>query len=60
MPISIDIDCLKKLNEVANEIVLADLVFRGVKLFHEVDEGRKFQTFRIQLELSFQDLHVFV
>ena len=40
MPISIDIDCLEKFDEVAGEIILADLILWCVEFFHEVDESR--------------------
>lgn len=40
MPIAIDIDCLEKFDEVAREIILADLILGCVEFFHEVDESR--------------------
>ena len=39
MAIAIDIYRLEKLDEIADEVVLVDLVLGGVEPFHEVDEG---------------------
>ncbi len=39
MTISIDVYGLKKLNQIANKVILAYFVFGSVEFFHEIDEG---------------------
>ena len=39
MTVPVDIYRLEKLDEIADEVVLIDLVLGGVEPFHEVDES---------------------
>jgi hypothetical protein len=49
---------LEKLDEIGSELVFAYLVFWEVEFLHEVDEGRKLETFWLELEFLFEDLYV--
>ena len=42
MAVAIDINRLEKFDEIGYEVILAQLVFRGVESFHEIDEGGQF------------------
>lgn len=39
MAVAVDVDGLEELDQVRDEVVLADFVLWGVELLHEVDEG---------------------
>jgi hypothetical protein len=58
MAVPVDVDCLKELNQVRHEVVLANLILGGVQFLHEVEKGGKLQSRGIKLELLLEDLHV--
>ena len=51
MPISIDVNGLKELNEVRYKVVFWQLVLWNVEFFHEVDKSGQFKALCVELEL---------
>lgn len=58
MPITIDINCLKKLDQIRNKVIFRQLILRYIQFFHQINKCWQLQSFRVQLKLFFQYFHV--
>ena len=58
MPIAIDINGLKELDQIRNKVILGQLIFRYIQFFHQINKSRQLQSFGVQLKLFFQYFHV--